>query len=51
MINIHEDDSIYVCITHMCVIPCLQGEQHLISNWKTDVDKILEMVNDNGFNK
>jgi hypothetical protein len=48
MINVYNDDSIYVCITHQCVIPCVEGDQHLISNWKSDVEKILEMVNNNG---
>lgn len=39
--NIDDNDSIYVCITHQCVLPCEQGESHLVSNWKSDVEKIL----------
>lgn len=38
------DSGIYVCITHQKMIPCEEGEHHLISNWKPDVDKILELI-------
>jgi len=39
-----EDSDIYVCITHQCVTPCEMGEHHLISNWISDVDKILKLI-------
>lgn len=50
MVNVCEENTgVYVCITHKQVIPCDGGDQHLISNWKADVDKILEtMENENG---
>lgn len=40
-----EESDIYVCITHKCIIPCQEGDRHLVSNWPADVRKILE--NDN----
>lgn len=40
-----DESDIYVCITHRCIIPCPDGEHHLVSNWPSDVRKILE--NDN----
>ena len=40
-----EDDlETYVCITHQCLVPCEEGQHHLISNWYTDVNKILELM-------
>ena len=48
---IDEDEHIYVCITHQHELPCDDGENHLISNWKSDVEKILRMVNKNGMDK
>ena len=39
-----EDLETYVCITHQTVCPCNKGEQHLISNWKADVKKILSIM-------
>lgn len=43
--NIYDDhESLYVCITHKCILPCQDGDNHLISNWKSDVEKILRMV-------
>ena len=42
MVTVHDDEDIYVCITHQCVVPCTVGEHHLISNWKTDVEKIMK---------
>ena len=37
-----EDSDIYVCITHLCVIPCGQGDYHLVSNWPPDIKKVLD---------
>jgi hypothetical protein len=39
-----EESDIYVCITHQTIVPCDQGEHHLISNWLVDVQKILETM-------
>lgn len=46
--NIYDDESTYVCITHQCILPCEDGDNHLISNWKSDVEKILRTVKKNG---
>lgn len=49
MQNVYEDSGIYVCITHGTVAPCEEGEHHLISNWASDVRKIIKnMENNNG---
>jgi hypothetical protein len=37
-----DDCNDYVCITHKCILPCLGDGPHLVSNWATDVRKILE---------
>jgi len=37
-----DDSPIYVCITHRQEVPCDEGEHHLVSNWPTDVDKIMK---------
>jgi len=42
--NIHENGDIYVCISHQVVAPCNEEGQHLISNWKADVEKILSLI-------
>lgn len=42
--NIHEDGEFYVCISHQVVVPCEYEGQHLISNWKSDVKRILEIM-------
>ena len=47
MQDINDDEDVYVCITHQSFIPCEKGEQHLISNWKTDVDKIKKIMKEN----
>jgi hypothetical protein len=39
-----ENLETYVCITHHSLVPCEQGENHLISNWNTDVNKILKLM-------
>lgn len=40
-------EDFYVCITHQTVVPCDKGEFHLISNWRSDVEKILKMMEKN----
>jgi hypothetical protein len=44
MDDIYDDESIYVCITHQKITPCEEGEHHLISNWATDVKKIMRLM-------
>ena len=35
--------NVYVCITHRKIWPCnIPNEYHLISNWPSDVKKILD---------
>lgn len=40
--NIYEDADEYVCITHKKLLPCNDGEYHLVSNWPSDVAKIID---------
>jgi hypothetical protein len=47
MEDIHDDEGIYVCITHHTITPCEEGDHHLISNWATDVKKILKIIEKN----
>jgi hypothetical protein len=48
MNEVFEDSETYVCITHQVLLPCENGEHHLISNWMIDVNKILkDMENKN----
>jgi hypothetical protein len=42
--DINEDSEIYVCITHQRVVPCDEGDHHLISNWVVDVKKIMRLM-------
>lgn len=42
--NVYDDDSEYVCITHQTFLPCDQGEHHLISNWIADVYRIRKSM-------
>lgn len=44
MVSVYDEDGEYVCITHQTFIPCEKGEHHLISNWKTDVEKIKKIL-------
>lgn len=39
-----EESSIYVCITHQQVLPCETEKYHLVSNWISDVQKILKIM-------
>lgn len=49
MHTVYDDSDIYVCITHGTIIPCDEGDHHLISNWASDVGKILkDMEKNNG---
>lgn len=47
--NIFSDDVDYVCISHLQKIPCEGGENHLISNWPSDVAKVLDSMQDAGY--
>ena len=42
--DVFEDSGIYVCITHQRLLPCDEGQYHLVSNWIVDVTKILNMM-------
>jgi len=42
--DIFEDSDIYVCITHKQLMPCTDGDHHLVSNWVSDVQKILKIM-------
>jgi hypothetical protein len=44
MNDIFEDSETYVCITHQVLLPCNKGQHHLVSNWITDVTKILNVM-------
>lgn len=44
MSDIFDDLEMYVCITHQCLVPCNTGDNHLISNWNADVQKILNIM-------
>ena len=44
MVDVHDESEEYVCITHQCLIPCEKGDSHLISNWKSDVEKIKRLM-------
>lgn len=39
-----QDNSIYVCITHRTIWPCEEGDNHLLSNWNTDVKRIKDLM-------
>lgn len=34
----------YVCISHAKDMPCDVGEYHLVSNWPTDVARVLDRI-------
>jgi len=42
--DIYEDSDEYVCITHQQLMPCIGEGNHLISNWISDVQKILKLM-------
>jgi hypothetical protein len=42
--DILDDDSEYVCITHQCFLPCEKGDHHLVSNWIADVYRIRKSM-------
>ena len=42
--DVYEDSEIYVCITHRELMPCEKGDHHLVSNWISDVQKILKIM-------
>lgn len=42
--DIFKDGSEYVCISHLQLIPCSGGKNHLISNWYSDVMKVLDTI-------
>ena len=39
--NVFGEGEEYVCISHMQPIPCDLGDHHLVSNWPTDVARVL----------
>ena len=42
--DIYEDLDKYVCKTHQQLIPCIGDGNHLVSNWVSDVQKILKIM-------
>lgn len=50
MVSIFEDDSEYVCVSHNMLIPCPMGDNHLVSNWPTDVAKVLDTIANHKYN-
>lgn len=42
--NNFEESNTYVCITHQKILPCEIGDHHLVSNWISDVQKILKLM-------
>ena len=42
--NIFDDAELYVCITHKVITPCDEDGYHLVSNWPSDVKKILDII-------
>ena len=48
--NIFDDDSEYVCVSHMMTIPCPIGDHHLVSNWPVDVAKVLDVLASQEYN-
>jgi hypothetical protein len=42
--DIYEDSDTYVCITHKQLMPCIEEGSHLVSNWVSDVQKILKIM-------
>jgi len=43
-ISVEDNDDPFVCITHRRLCPCqVPNEYHLVSNWPSDVEKILDM--------
>ena len=42
--NIFDEDGEYVCISHIQAIPCELGDHHLVSNWPTDVARVLDRM-------
>lgn len=42
--GVYEDADFYVCISHTSVAPCDHEGAHLISNWKPDVEKIMDLI-------
>lgn len=50
MVDIFEDDSQYVCISHNFIVPCPMGDNHLVSNWPSDVAKVLDIINHQEYN-
>jgi hypothetical protein len=51
VLDIFENHESYVCISHNCLIPCLVGDKHLVSNWPSDVAKVLDNIKSNNYNK
>jgi hypothetical protein len=51
VLDIFEDGESYVCISHNSPIPCSSGDKHLVSNWPSDVAKVLDNIKSNDYNK
>lgn len=50
MVDIFDDDSEYVCVSHSFIVPCPIGDHHLVSNWPSDVAKVLDKISSNNYN-
>jgi len=42
-----DEDDRYVCVSHMSIVPCHIGEHHIVSNWPTDVERVLNATKNN----
>lgn len=40
--SVLDNNEEYVCISHMQAIPCNLGKYHLVSNWPTDIARVLD---------
>ena len=42
--DLFDEEAEYVCISHMTMAPCHEGEHHLVSNWPGDVARVLDKI-------
>lgn len=47
MVDIFDDDTDYVCTSHMMMVPCPVGDYHLVSNWASDVKRVKDSIEKN----
>lgn len=44
MHELNDESNPYVCVTHHTFWPCTKGDRHLLSNWASDVKKIISIM-------